>query len=271
MQIRDIENELVRFRIPYVVRGGRGLLQTEEVRDVISYLKLAANVKDFMALNRAISIPKRGMGSVALEKIRKVADTEFSGDLIKACEKVNIDKLSSFIEIIQQVQSNIASPVAALERVVKLTNYENYIKEKYKKEPDRVRDKLENLERLALIIGSLVEDAKLNLEDIVFQLSMDSSQEDESVGKVTISTIHSAKGLEWGRVFVTNLHEGSLPHKFSMGSPDEIDEERRLFYVAVTRAKDTCVLCIPTIVMQGPNSHTVAPSRFLTEIKVINI
>ena len=90
-------------------------------------------------------------------------------------------------------------------------------------------------------------------------------------GSVTISTIHSAKGLEWKRVYVTNVYEGSLPNRFSMGSDEEIEEERRLFYVACTRAKDALVLCLPEKVpVQGSaNVQRVAPSRFLKEIDAL--
>src|SRR5208282_2252895 len=84
IQIRDLEGAFVRLRIPYIVRGGHGLLQTEEVRDVLSYLRLAANPKDFMALVRSSSVPRRGVGEVALEKIRQNANVQHDGDLIAA-------------------------------------------------------------------------------------------------------------------------------------------------------------------------------------------
>jgi len=87
---------------------------------------------------------------------------------------------------------------------------------------------------------------------------------------VTVSTIHSAKGLEWTRVYVTNIVEGSLPHKFSMGSEEEIEEERRLFYVACTRAKDWLTLCVPAMAQSGSDTQRLRPSRFLTETGVIN-
>jgi DNA helicase-2/ATP-dependent DNA helicase PcrA len=103
-------------------------------------------------------------------------------------------------------------------------------------------------------------------------LTIDRPKDDDESGSVTISTIHSAKGLEWKRVYVTNVFEGSLPHKFSMGSEEEIEEERRLFYVACTRPQDTLVLCVPAIqqVVVGKNQANVAvmPSRFLREVGI---
>jgi superfamily I DNA/RNA helicase len=102
-------------------------------------------------------------------------------------------------------------------------------------------------------IGAIERDAKLKVID---------------QGSVTITTIHQAKGLEWKRVYVTNAVEGSIPHKFSMGSEDEIEEERRLFYVATTRAKDICVWCVPKAQLSpdGTKITKLTPSRFLTEI-----
>jgi len=269
VQIRDIEGALVRLRIPYIVRGGRGLLQTEEVRDILSYLRLATNTKDFMALVRASSVPRRGIGEVALEKIRALANERFDGDLIKASDAGN-DKLSIFVQILQAIQAEMGNPMKALETALRLTHYREYIAEKYNKknEKEKALTKLENLERFAELLKGLVEETDMSLEDVVFQLSIDRQTDNDESGKVVISTIHSAKGLEWNRVYVTNLYEGSIPHKFSMGNAEEIEEERRLFYVAATRARDTLVLCIPGMVQNGPNTQTVAPSRFLFEIGI---
>jgi superfamily I DNA/RNA helicase len=270
IQIRDLEGALVRLRIPYIVRGGRGLLQTEEVRDVLSYLRLATNPKDFMALVRASSVPRRGIGEVALEKIRTLANERYDGDLVRGADAGN-SKLALFVAAVQQVQAVADKPLMALETALRATNYKTYIAEKYNKknEQEKAQQKLENLGRFGeLIKGLSEENPDMSLADLVFQLSIDRQTEDDESGKVVISTIHSAKGLEWKRVYVTNLYEGSLPHKFSMGNQEEIEEERRLFYVAATRAKDTLVLCIPGMLQQGPNTVTLAPSRFLFEIGI---
>src|SRR5271168_854880 len=270
MQIRDIEGELVRRRIPYVVRGGRGLLQTEEVRDLLAYLRLASNHKDFVAFMRCCSVPRCGVGEVALNKLRVEANTSYEGDLMEAAKENS--RLHNLISIIEQVGMFQAAPLTALEKVLALFNYRAYVKEKYKKESDKVETKLENIERFLFMVLSLTEGTEMTLDDLIFQMALDRPRGDEEdkdlyarqlaageltqdqydrkleeikQGAVTISTIHSAKGLEWKRVFLTNLYEGSLPHRFSMGSDEEIEEERRLFYVACTRAKDTLVLNIP--------------------------
>jgi superfamily I DNA/RNA helicase len=269
IQIRDIEAELVRRRIPYIVRGGKGLLQTEEVRDVLAYMRLATNHKDFMAFVRAAQVPRRGCGEVALERIRAVANERYDGDLITAAEAdAKNPKIASFGGIVRLITQFNDNPVGALEQTLALTQYTAYIADKYKRDKTKVVIKLENLQRFAQLIEGLVADGKLTAEDIIFQLTLDRPKDDDEAGAVTISTIHSSKGLEWRRVIVANLVEGSIPHKFSMGDEEEIEEERRLFYVACTRARDYLNICIPAMFQQpdSPNITMLKPSRFLAEI-----
>lgn len=267
-QVPDIESALVRHRIPYQVRGGRGLLQTEEIRDVLSYLRLATNPKDFTALARAVTVPKTGAGDATLEKIRKTANDKFDGNLIKGC--TSVEKLSTFVQALEYIQKFSEYPVQALDKIIDYINYKTYVAAKYKKEPDKVKAKLENIERFRELVRNLSEDQKMSTEDLVFQLTLDRAREDDKDGMVTVSTIHSAKGLEWARVYVTNIVEGSLPHRFSMGSEEEIEEERRLFYVACTRAKDWLTLCVPAMVQNGSDTIRQKPSRFLIETGVLS-
>jgi len=269
IQIRDIETELVKRRIPYIVRGGRGLLQTEEVRDVLAYMRLATNHNDFMAFVRAAQVPRRGCGEVALERIRVVANEKYDGDLITAAETNDNIKIAAFGGIVRNITQFREDPVAALKQVLTLTQYKTYISDKYKKDTNKVKTKLENLERFAQLVEGMVEGGTMTAEDLIFQLTLDRPKDDDEAGSVTISTIHSAKGLEWKRVYVANVVEGSLPHKLSMGSDDEIEEERRLFYVACTRARDFLILCVPNMLQQpnSPNVTLLKPSRFLAEIQ----
>ena len=265
-QIRDIEAEMVAARIPYVVRGGKSLFQTEEVRDIMSYLRITVNSKDFMALSRSTSIPKRGVGDKALEKIRDVANASFNGDLLTALQGRN-DKLAMYLVLLGNIKAVWDDPLKAVQNILAGTRYEDYIRDKYKKEKDRVEFKLRNVTLFEEMIENIqAASPGITVEDIVFQLSMnDTFDPHDQSGKVVISTIHSAKGLEWPRVFVDNLYEDSLPHRFSKGSEEEIEEERRLWYVAVTRARDVVVFCIPDMIQVGPNLQNVRPSRFLEE------
>src|SRR5208337_2333617 len=147
IQIRDIEAELVRRKIPYVVRGGRGLLQTEEVRDVLSYMRLATNHRDFMAFVRAAQVPRRGCGEVALEKIRATANALHDGDLIIAAENDKNVKIDAFGGVVRLITQFREDPVAALEQTLSLTQYRTYIQDKYKRDSGKVKTKLENIDR----------------------------------------------------------------------------------------------------------------------------
>ena len=292
IQIRDIEGELVKRRIPYIVKGGKGLLQTEEVRDILSYLRLAANYKDFMALVRAISTPRRGVGEGALEKIKILAKEKFDGDLIAAC-KTN-KKLNSFCELVEAISQLKDNPSKALNYALEAISYRNYLMQKYQKEAHKIQSKLENIERLGLLVLSLSQEPSFTLDDLIFQLTLDRPREEEEErgailkayedgkltirerdaklkvvdqGSVVISTIHGMKGGEARKVFVTNVVEGSLPHRFS-SSPEEIDEERRIWFVACTRARDQLIICVHSKEKRGNNLATVTPSRFLGEIGI---
>ena len=268
-QVRDIETELVRNRIPYVVRGAMGLMQTEEVKDMLSYMRIMVNPKDYFAMLRSIALPKRGVGDAVLEKVRQRADEEFDGDLLKSAKVGNPIKFGLYLSQIEALVRLKDDPIAVLNLIIKMTGYEKILKTKYKKDPDKVEVKLTNLERLKEIISNLTTMNELTTEDVVFQLTMqDQKDEDDSGGRVTISTIHAAKGLEWPNVYVAGCYNGSIPHKFCT-SPIELQEERRVFYVACTRAKNRLILCVPGMVEYfNKGSQFVSPSGFLVELGI---
>src|SRR5271157_4901391 len=184
MQIRDIEGELVRRRIPYIVRGGRGLLQTEEVRDILAYLRLASNHKDFIAFVRAAQVPRRGCGEVAVEKIRTTANARFKGDLVEAAKVDKNVKIASFGDIIGILTQFSEDPVRMLEQALSLTKYPDYINDKYKSDKGKVKTKLENLERFGTLIEGLAEDKTMTTEDMIFQLTLDRPKDGDESGSV---------------------------------------------------------------------------------------
>lgn len=268
-QIGDLEDALVRRRVPYVVRGGQGLFQTEEARDTLSYMKLLVNPNDVMAFKRAVAVLKRGIGDVTVEKLAVQAQTKFDGDLIHAAANSDHMKIRPVGEMFQEL-AQVKDICALYAQILKTTSYVGFIRDKYGKNVEKRDAKLRNLERLNEALIALTDsDPTASLADIIFRVTLDSKAEAEKEdGVVTISTIHSAKGLEWPRVFVTNIFEGSLPHQWS-SSEKEVEEERRLFYVAVTRARDALTLCVPNMISRGPNVARVQPSRFLVELKVV--
>jgi superfamily I DNA/RNA helicase len=271
-QIQDIEAELVRCRVPYEIRGGKGLLQSLEAREILSYMRLVVNPRDVQAMARSVSVPKRGIGDAAVEKIRKIAVESFDGDMVQAAIKYNHNKMGMYLDFIQKLTPE-TKPLAAFLSIIKFTKYHDIVHDRYKKDREQLEWKLLNLQRLEDIFSSIEESApETSLEDVVFQMTMNDkdqnvSDSDED-GKVTISTIHSSKGLEWNSCYVYNVIEGSLPHMWST-TDQEYSEERRLFYVAVTRARDNLILCVPLTIQRGKNQIQVTPSRFLFETGVI--
>ena len=267
MQVRDLEGALVRFRIPYIVRGGKGLLQTEEIKDILSYFRLAVNNKDFTAFVRAMVSPSGASGTWPWRGYGRRPRRGGGGP---RCGLQGGQEAGAFRlwDEHRHRQAGNALP-AAMEEIVTSFNYKDYINAKYHKEPGKARTKCENIDRFLLLINNLVSDG-LSAEDLVFQLALERpTDEDEEGGVVTISTIHSAKGLEWKRVYLTNVTEGSIPHKFSSGNPQEISEEQRLLYVGVTRARDILNICVHSLEPRGPNTVSVAPSRFLQQIGIL--
>ena len=265
-QVRDIEVELIKNRIPYVIRGAMGLLQTEEVKDILSYLKIASNPHDFSALRRSIGVPKRGIGDATLERIQEMANKDYNGNLIHTIR--GMPKFSSYVDIIDELVKRFNSPDEAIDYLIHIIRYEEFLKKKYAKHPDKLEIKISNLGKLKELIVSLMTEQELTIHDVVFQLTMSDQQDIKGEGKVVVSTIHTCKGLEYKTVYVVGLYEGSVPHKWCT-SDSEISEERRIFYVACTRAKDTLVLGVPAMVeYYNRDPQFVAPSRFLTEIGI---
>jgi DNA helicase-2/ATP-dependent DNA helicase PcrA len=266
--VKDIEPELVKRKIPYVIRGASGFLQSAEVRDVLSYLRVAVNHKDYPAFQRSATNPKRGVGDVALEALRKLADESFDGDLIEAARSRG--SLLLYNNLIDRLSALREDPLACLEAAIEQSGYEKYLREKVcKKDKDRLEMKLSNLQRLHETFENITSTLQLTLEDIVFQLAMNGDKDfEEPGGKVIISTIHSSKGLEWKRVYVFGVVEGQMPHKLCQ-SEREIEEERRIAYVACTRARDQLILGIPGSIKTYQGYQLVAPSRFLYEWGVL--
>ena len=267
-QVRDIETELVKNRIPYIIRGAMGLLQAEEVKDILSYLKIASNPHDFSAMRRSSMVPKRGVGDAALDKVLLNANLKHEGNLVESLRGSQLQKLGGYLNIVDELVKRSHDPSDAIDYLVRAIGYETYLKKKYEKHKDKIEQKLNNIVRLKEMINALMAEREMTIDDVVFQLTMQDQKDIGGEGKIIISTIHAAKGLEWKTVYVVGLYDGSLPHKFCT-SDEEISEERRLFYVACTRAKDTLVLGVPAAIeFAYKEPQWVAPSRFLTELGV---
>lgn len=267
---RIIEQALNEHHIKYRIIGGTPFFQRAEIQDIISYLKFLVNDYDFMAFKRCIAVPKRGIGEKALEKINDYIINYPGGPLplrsilrdipLKGKSKAGLDSFLDYIDQLEIDSVNLSLP-DLLNKMYKDLNILDYIQHKseYK---DNWEERVDNLKELIELSRGYNE-----ISDLLTQASLDTSEDDsEENDAVNLLTLHSSKGLEYKAVIIVNCNEGTSPHYRSLGSLKALEEERRLFYVGMTRAKDFLFLTYSkTIMMQGRLRYA-KPSRFLNEI-----
>ncbi len=263
-QSRNMEEVLLRENIPYKVVGSFYFYNRKEIKDLISYLKLIYNSNDDVSLMRIINVPKRQIGPKTVENLSMKA-IENGTSIYQVIES---GKEFEFKKIIEEIKK--ASEELSLTELVDLVLDKSGMKaelENAKTMESEIR--LENLEEFKSITKNFEENnGVISLEEFLLEISLVSDIEEHknSTDVVTLMTIHSAKGLEFDHVFLIGLEEGLFPHNNSMDSPDEIEEERRLCYVAVTRAKKTLTLVNAKRRMLYGNTNYNLPSRFIDEI-----
>ncbi len=277
-QSRAIEEKLVYQSIPYKLVGGTGFYGRKEIRDMVAYLKLLANPFDEVSFSRIINVPKRGIGPTTVLKIRDnslemgCSMYEFikTPELREVLGKVK-DKLSGFVELIEGLRV-FADEGRLTELYDKLLEETGYKTELQAEGTDEARTRIENLDELRnKIVGyeEMAEEPTLMelLEDISLVADTDDSQED-SDNKVTLMTLHSAKGLEFPVVYIVGMEERLFPSGLAMDSddPDAVEEERRLCYVGITRAEEELFLSSATTRMINGQRSYPAESRFIKEI-----
>ena len=276
-QSNSIEQALSRSGIPHRVIGGRRFYDREEIRDMVAYLQVINNPHDDVRLGRIINVPKRGIGATTLEKASEIAaglgesiysvikDADVYPQLSRAATK-----LKSFVALIDGLmeaeQSGYYSLAELYNLILEHTDYEKYLKT----EKDNPDVRIENIEELSSNIIKFEEDyaeeASLSnfLEEISLQTDIDNydAEADSSV----MMTLHSAKGLEFPVVFIAGLEEGVFPSIATMMNPDELNEERRLAYVGITRAKEKLYITkAKSRMLMGHTSYNKV-SRFVNEI-----
>lgn len=276
-QSNSIEQALSRSGIPHRVIGGRRFYDREEIRDMVAYLQVINNPHDDVRLGRIINVPKRGIGATTLEKASEIAaglgesiysvikDADVYPQLTRAATK-----LKGFVALIDGLieaeQSGDYSLAELYNLILEHTDYEKYLKT----EKDNPDVRIENIEELSSNIIKFEEDyaeeASLSnfLEEISLQTDIDNydAEADSSV----MMTLHSAKGLEFPVVFIAGLEEGVFPSIATMMNPDELNEERRLAYVGITRAKEKLYITkAKSRMLMGHTSYNKV-SRFVNEI-----
>jgi len=273
-QSRALEESFIRYGVPYKLVGGTRFYQRREVKDVIAYLRLIHNPQDNVSLSRIINVPGRGIGQRTLSQLQAWARA-YSIPLYDALKQVVEGKvlssrvaqtLTGFTALISKLtaQSHELSLVELLDEIVEHTGYREYLLGK-----EGGEERWENIMELKSVArdydGLNTEEALANFLEKV-SLVADVDELDEKADAVTLITLHQAKGLEFPVVFIVGLEEGILPHRKSFGDPEEMEEERRLCYVGVTRAKERVYLLRSYRRNLFGTGSVNPPSRFLQDI-----
>ena len=273
-QSRAIEDILRRENIPYKIIGGLKFYERKEIKDIIAYLRLIQNSSDNLSLKRIINEPKRGIGKTSLEKIEQLAiSNEISMyEVIKKADEYGLNRVylnsREFINIIEDLKSKKNDiPISEL---IKLTlKKSGYTKALEQENTIEAENRIANLDEFLTVAIEFEEEFAENslsefLEGITLSSDLDNMEEGQE--SVTLMTLHSAKGLEFPVVFLVGMEEGIFPGHQSMMEPKELEEERRLCYVGITRAKENLFLtCSKQRTIFGSTSYNPV-SRFLQEI-----
>lgn len=285
-QSRYIEEAFLQANIPYTMSGGTSFFERKEIKDIISYLRVIANHDDDINLLRIINVPRRGIGRAAIQVINEEAEklgstlwtaiqslvqTEDSA----ASENLKED-LQDFVNLIESNRQKLLSGRGLSKKVremVEEINYKDYLITEYSKSEKAVRFKLKNIELLLEMMERWEIDpdntnpSLFNYLNRITLMSRDNGDDENDKGKVNLMTIHASKGLEFPVVFIAGAEEGLIPHQRSVDeNSGNVEEERRLFYVAITRAREKLIIssCQKRRKMQA--IIECDPSRFLDEI-----
>jgi DNA helicase-2/ATP-dependent DNA helicase PcrA len=281
-QSRIFEETLRRKNIPYKIYGGLSFYERKEIKDILSYFRMVINPEDEEALKRSINYPKRGIGDTTIQKIFELA-TAFNvtpwsilpeaGKYPEHFNSGTAKKLSSYVEVINNLRMNSDS-TDAFTKAREIALGSGIMRElKEGKSPEEV-SRMENLEELLNAIKVFTESAETNGEPSVLEAYManvalltdQDTENEEDRNKVTLMTMHSAKGLEFKHVYIVGMEDTLFPSPMSSGSARELEEERRLFYVAVTRAEKQATLSYALNRYKWGNLERCSPSRFLREL-----
>ncbi len=283
-QSRTFEEAFRKSNIPYRIFGGLSFYQRKEIKDMIAYFRLAVNPNDEEALKRVINYPARGIGQTTVNKVVETAARQNVSlwQVLTNPETYHLDvnrgtmaKLDAFVQLINGFRADVNSADAAT-LGLRIAKESGVSAEIFRgREPEDI-SKQENLQELLDGIQQFVDDRTEEegservlmthyLQEVSLISDLDES-DDDSDEKITLMTIHAAKGLEFRIVFVVGMEENLFPNQMSASSPRELEEERRLFYVAITRAKEQCYLTYAQNRYRFGKSEFSSPSTFLNDI-----
>jgi DNA helicase-2/ATP-dependent DNA helicase PcrA len=281
-QSRIFEEILRKKNIPYKIYGGLSFYERKEIKDILSYFRMVINPEDEEALKRSVNYPKRGIGDTTVQKIFEVAASsgESAWKILSEADKYTtqfntgtVRKLASYFGLIEGLRQN-AGEADAYGKAREITLASGIMRELREGNSPEEVSRYENLEELLNGIKEFTDEALTNgepsnLEAYMANVALLTDQDTETDAdrdKVTLMTMHSAKGLEFKHVYIAGMEDTLFPSPMSSGSARELEEERRLFYVAVTRAEKQATLSYALNRYKWGNLERCSPSRFLKEI-----
>ncbi|MCR4793055.1 MAG: DNA helicase PcrA [Lachnospiraceae bacterium] len=276
-QSRIIEERLINAGIPYNVVGGVNFYSRAEIKDILAYLKVIDSGIDDLSVRRIVNVPKRSIGNATLEKVQDYAESRDKSLFAAMCEASDIpglgkaaSKISVFTDLIAVLRAYRDNGTLGelVERIIELTDYEEYLKDM---DDEKADDRIENINELVSKAASFSEsrpDATLSdfLEEVALVSDLDNA--DMESERVVLMTLHSAKGLEFPVVYLAGMEDGLFPGYMSISSGDEedIEEERRLAYVGMTRAERELIMTAAKARMLRGETQFNPVSRFVSEI-----
>jgi DNA helicase-2/ATP-dependent DNA helicase PcrA len=280
-QSRVFEEALLAEGIPYRVVGGVGFYARTEIKDIVAYLRYIVNSSDALAFKRIVNVPRRGIGQQTLAALVQAAtaarvsvgEAIFDSELLRTAVPKKLKELERFAELIAEIRK-IAESGSVADLLVAVMERSGYVRELQSEDSHDARARLENLSELVGVAREYEaneEEPSLAgfLANIALVSDLDALEEDASY--VTLMTLHSAKGLEFPSVFLTGLEEGVFPHSRTLTEPAELEEERRLAYVGITRAIDRLFLTYASRRALFGNTYAYPKSRFLDELPALEV
>ena len=277
-QSRAIEEKLLGHNIPYRIYGGINFYSRKEIKDILAYLKTIDNGMDEIAVRRILNVPKRGIGATSVGKIQAYADEQNIGfyDALKQAEDIpglgrSASKITPFTDLIRLFRAELheLSIVRLINDIIEKTGYMDYLAEN--DSPEEVEERRANIDEL-ISKAATYEDGEETptlsgfLEEVALVADIDNMDDNNNV--VSLMTLHSAKGLEFPIVYLAGMEDGLFPSYMCIDSddPSELEEERRLCYVGITRAKQKLIMSAAKVRMVRGETHMNKVSRFISEI-----
>lgn len=275
-QSRIFEEMLIKSGISYNMVGGLKFYERKEIKDIIAYLRVIFNPADSLSLLRIINVPKRGIGDASLAKIQAYAAANNVSLFEAVSNAAAIDGLSSrFVSKLDDLAGiifelmNLASEAPVEDLIDRVLRDTGYLEELENERTPQAQSRIDNLHELISVAQEFAaSEEENNLENFLAHVALVSDIDDTELGEdaITLMTLHSSKGLEFPVVFLVGMEEGLFPHARTLMDETEIEEERRLCYVGITRAKEKLFLSSTKMRTIYGNTVTYPPSRFLQEI-----